>query len=196
MGAAVSSVKRAVRHWNATNRAIKHLEKEAKFREGASFQPKGVRNLYETNPSLHEKDVSLEKRVSSFNVISEGIKKNILPEGFDYVPNSSRKLPQRFEIGSPIPPPHIEFGFAIPEVIPKGKITMAQAINLVKSHQLNIKTVPQLAEEYSLDPTLVCFYSFLFTLRWLQFVNTSHSSNANHPESGFHLQNRKTKRSF
>lgn len=94
MGAAVSSAKRAIRNWNAANRAIKHLDREAKFREKASFRPKVLRNLYDSNSLLHEKNASLEERVSSFNIISEGVKRSILPEGFNYVPNSTRKLPQ------------------------------------------------------------------------------------------------------
>lgn len=55
----------------------------------------------------------------------------------------------------------MDFGFAVPEFIPKGKITMRQAINMVKSYQLKEKTVPQLADEYALDVSMVCFFPVL-----------------------------------
>ncbi|VDO04056.1 unnamed protein product [Rodentolepis nana] len=155
MGVAASSAKRAVRNWNATNRAIKRLDKEAKMREKAVNRPKITPKQQGEDNLLHAKNDNLEKRVFSLDIKSEGVKKNILPEGFDYVPNSTRKLPQRFEVGSPIPDPRIEFGFAIPDVIPKGSITISQAINMIKCYQLNIKTIPQLSEEYDLDPQIV-----------------------------------------
>ncbi|KAL5111441.1 hypothetical protein TcWFU_001735 [Taenia crassiceps] len=60
----------------------------------------------------------------------------------------------RFELGSPLSPPHVEFGFAVPELIPKGKITMRQAIDMIRSYQLKEKTVPQLADEYGLDVSM------------------------------------------
>uniref|UniRef100_A0A5K3F7D2 RF_PROK_I domain-containing protein n=1 Tax=Mesocestoides corti TaxID=53468 RepID=A0A5K3F7D2_MESCO len=115
--------------------------------------------------SIHEKNVSLEKNVLLFDIASQEIKKSILPEGFDYVPKSKRKLPQRFELGSPIPPPHIEFGFAIPECIPKGRITMKQAVDLIKNYQTKSKTISQLAFDHELDVSMVsavCKYFSLF----------------------------------
>ncbi|EUB55547.1 hormone-regulated proliferation-associated protein [Echinococcus granulosus] len=159
MGVAVSSAKRAVRNWNATNRALRYLEKTETKRKADLSGLRVEKNSNGYEMALVERDAQLEGRVTSFDIISERIKKSILPEGFDYVPKSSRKLPQRFEGGSPLPPPHIDFGFAIPEVIPKGKITMQQAINMIKSYQLKEKTVPQLADEYDLDVSMVCFLS-------------------------------------
>nr|CDS23597.1 Aminotransferase class V pyridoxal phosphate binding site [Echinococcus granulosus] len=162
MGVAVSSAKRAVRNWNATNRALRYLEKTETKRKADLSGLRVEKNSNGYEMALVERDAQLEGRVTSFDIISERIKKSILPEGFDYVPKSSRKLPQRFEGGSPLPPPHIDFGFAIPEVIPKGKITMQQAINMIKSYQLKEKTVPQLADEYDLDVASVCKYFALF----------------------------------
>ncbi|CDS38335.1 Aminotransferase class V pyridoxal phosphate binding site [Echinococcus multilocularis] len=162
MGVAVSSAKRAVRNWNATNRAIRYLEKTETKRKAALNGLRVEKNSNEYEMTLVERDAQLEGRVTSFDITSERIKKSILPEGFDYVPKSSRKLPQRFEGGSPLPAPHFDFGFAIPEVIPKGKITMRQAINMIKSYQLREKTVPQLADEYDLDMASVCKYFALF----------------------------------
>uniref|UniRef100_A0A915EWB8 Prokaryotic-type class I peptide chain release factors domain-containing protein n=1 Tax=Echinococcus canadensis TaxID=519352 RepID=A0A915EWB8_9CEST len=173
MGVVVSSAKRAVRNWNATNRAIRYLEKTETKRKAALSGLRVEKNSNEYEMALVERDAQLEGRVTSFDITNERIKKSILPEGFDYVPKSSRKLPQvylkcldhRFEGGSPLPPPHIDFGFAIPEVIPKGKITMRQAINMIKSYQLKEKTVPQLADEYDLAVSVVasvCKYFALF----------------------------------
>lgn len=100
MGAAASSARRAVRNWNATNRAIRHLDREAKAREKAARSLKLTYNQNEADPIIHAKNDSLENRVHQFDIKSEGIKKNILPEGFDYVPKSTRKLPQ---VGCSVP---------------------------------------------------------------------------------------------
>nr|CDS28298.1 Aminotransferase class V pyridoxal phosphate binding site [Hymenolepis microstoma] len=147
MGAAASSAKRAVKNWNATNRAIKHLDKEARMREKAVHRSKITPKQQGENHLLHAKNDNLEKRVSSFDIKSEGVKKTILPE-----------------VGSPIPDPRIEFGFVIPDVIPKGKITISQAINMIKCYQLNVKTIHQLSEEYDLDPQIVTSICKYFTL--------------------------------
>ncbi|KAL5972012.1 NADH dehydrogenase ubiquinone 1 alpha subcomplex assembly factor 4 [Taenia solium] len=165
MGVAVSSAKRAVRNWNATNRAIRYIDKAENRRKEASHGSRVEKPSSQYEKAVFERDARLEERVSSFDIASEGIKKSILPEGFDYVPKSDRKLPQRFELGNPLPPPHMDFGFAVPECTPKGKITMRQAINMIKSYQLREKTVPQLADEYGLDVSMVasvCKYFSLF----------------------------------
>ncbi|BHF59845.1 hypothetical protein SprV_0100280600 [Sparganum proliferum] len=150
MGVAFSAARKAARHWNATHRAIRHLEKSKHVKKPLILNE----HLSEIEKELLERNPELEKRVTSFSIESRGVKDSILPEGFHYVSKSSRKLPQRTDLGSPIPPPFIDFGFAVPDHIPKGKLTMRQAINLVKSHQLKQKSSEELAVEYNLDPNL------------------------------------------
>ncbi len=95
MGSAVSSTRRALRNWNATNRAIRQLDKTANRRQSPKpFQMNA--SAKELEKELLQRNPELEKKVLSFNITSQGVKKSILPEGFDYVPKSKRKLPQVF----------------------------------------------------------------------------------------------------
>nr|VZI37938.1 unnamed protein product [Spirometra erinaceieuropaei] len=160
MGVAYSAARKAARHWNATHRAIRHLEKSKHVKKPLILNE----HLSEIEKELLERNPELEKRVTSFSIESRGVKDSILPEGFQYVSKSSRKLPQRTDLGNPIPPPFIDFGFAVPDHIPKGKLTMRQAINLVKSHQLKQKSSEELAVEYNLDPNLANSISKYFSL--------------------------------
>ena len=177
MGIAVSNTRRALRNWNATNRAIKYLDKTAAKRQTTPSRLNIEESYKELDKSLYEKNIALEQRVMGFDIKSEGVKKSILPEEFDYVPKSTRKLPkviyslilssvfiQRIEIGNPIPPPYVELGFAIPECIPKGKITLKQAINMIKSYQLKDKSVEQLAVDYDLDVQMVRSFMLISNL--------------------------------
>lgn len=94
MGVAVSFAKRAVRNWNATNRAIRYIDKAETKRKEVSYSSRVEKASSQYERALFEKDARLEERVTSFDITSEGIRKSILPEGFDYVPKSDRKLPQ------------------------------------------------------------------------------------------------------
>lgn len=94
MGNIAPAFKRAIRKWDATNRAIKYLDKaSAKNRTSQNHAIKNAA-IYDVNEKLLQRQPELEEKVSSFNITSQVLKKNILPEGFDYVPKSSRKLPQ------------------------------------------------------------------------------------------------------
>ncbi|VDN12078.1 unnamed protein product [Dibothriocephalus latus] len=160
MGVAYSASRKAARHWNATQRAIRHIEKCKPAKKPLVLNEQSS----ELEKELLKRNPELEKRVTSFSIESHGVKDSILPEGFEYVSKSSRKLPQRTDLGNPIPPPFIDFGFAVPDNIPKGKLTMRQAIHLVKSHQLKQKNSEELAAEYNLDSTLVNSISKYFSL--------------------------------
>ncbi|VDM34457.1 unnamed protein product [Hydatigera taeniaeformis] len=97
------------------------------------------------------------ERFASFDIASEGVKSSILPEGFNYVPKSNRKLPQS-DASSPS-------CFRVLEFIPEGKITIQQAVDMIRSYQLEGKTVFQLAEDYDPDKSMVasvCRYFALF----------------------------------
>ncbi|VDP95663.1 unnamed protein product [Echinostoma caproni] len=103
-----------------------------------------LKQLFTHNPEL-------DRRVDYFDIRSTVVKQNILPEGVDYVRESTRRLPQKVFADNPFPDPIKEFGFVVPEVVPRGRLTMRQAVDLVKAFQTKAATVEQLAETYHID---------------------------------------------
>jgi NADH dehydrogenase [ubiquinone] 1 alpha subcomplex assembly factor 4 len=72
----------------------------------------------------------------------------IKSEGDNPVINSSRRLPQ--DRKSPL---DFEFGYEEPKMIPKGKTTMRNVLEILSKHQTepNVETIEKLAKDYNMD---------------------------------------------
>ncbi|CAH8494642.1 unnamed protein product [Dicrocoelium dendriticum] len=153
MGKVVSTIKRAVRNFDVERRAIKYIERSATRPEAAPKHPNTHRPIWSQDAvsKLFQRNPDLDNRVDKLNIRSCPIKKGILPDGTDYVKQSTRRLPQRIEGSDPFPEPHIDYGFVVPESIPTGRITMRQAVNMIKAHQLQENTIDELAQSTTLE---------------------------------------------
>ncbi|TPP63547.1 Peptide chain release factor 1 [Fasciola gigantica] len=168
MGKALSTARRFVRNFDVESRAMKRIEKNKTMAVAAPKHPNSAtpdlddhsfKQLFTHNPEL-------DHRVDRFDIRSAGIKKGILPEGVDYVPESTRRLPQKVYGTEPFPDPYREFGFVVPEIVPRGRLTMRQAVDLIKAFQTKAATIEQLSETYNVEQekiSAIVDYFVLFT---------------------------------
>ncbi|THD21059.1 putative hormone-regulated proliferation-associated 20 kDa protein short form [Fasciola hepatica] len=168
MGKALSTARRFVRNFDVESRAMKRIEKNKTMAVAAPKHPNSAtpdlddhsfKQLFTHNPDL-------DRRVDRFDIRSAGIKKGILPEGVDYVPESTRRLPQKVYGREPFPDPYREFGFVVPEIVPRGRLTMRQAVDLIKAFQTKAATIEQLSETYNVEQekiSAIVDYFVLFT---------------------------------
>lgn len=94
MGIAYSAARKAAINWNATNRAVRFLDRTAKKRHANKLEWKKNKSYGEFESDIQKRDPKLEEKVASFTISSVAVKDSILPKGVDYVPKSTRKLPQ------------------------------------------------------------------------------------------------------
>lgn len=132
---------------------MKYIDKSAAQAKAAPKHPNTYRPIWneDTASKLFSHNPDLDHRVDKLNILSSPIKEGILPDGSDYVKESTRRLPQKIESFDPFPEPHIDFGFVVPESIPTGRITMRQAVNMIKAYQLQENTIDELMQSTTLE---------------------------------------------
>ncbi|TGZ74531.1 hypothetical protein CRM22_000880 [Opisthorchis felineus] len=174
MGQALASVKRFVRNFDVEHRAMKYIEKSSKRAVAAPKHPGTppiqlshgqLEDLFSHNPEL-------DRRVDKFDITSAPVKDGILPESVNYVKESKRRLPQKVYGQDPFPEPHIDFGFIVPDSVPKGRLTMRQAVNLIKAYQTKQSTIEELALSNNMDRRnveAIVEHFMLFTVPSAQF---------------------------
>uniref|UniRef100_T1IZL8 NADH dehydrogenase [ubiquinone] 1 alpha subcomplex assembly factor 4 n=1 Tax=Strigamia maritima TaxID=126957 RepID=T1IZL8_STRMM len=149
MGKVLSVVSRPFRNYNVGNRAAKRIAQEKP--KPAPRHPSTIKYLKDTVDLPSSKDSAkipeeYLSRLKQVYVKSEG------PSASDSETDASkRKLPKtRGAYSDP------EYGFFEPEVIPTGKISMRQAIELLIRHQDDPDkwTAQMVAKEYKLDLVL------------------------------------------
>ncbi|CAH8841409.1 unnamed protein product [Trichobilharzia szidati] len=148
---ALSSIKRPFINFDVENRALRHLEKTKDVAKAAPKHPGTAVVVDERYEKLSSHNPKLDADINSFEIKSETITEGILPSGVNYVKNSTRKLPQKVTSFDPYPTPHEEFGFIVPETVPKGKLTMRQAVELMKSYQTGTESADNLSKTYNID---------------------------------------------
>lgn len=157
---------RPLKEFNLEERVAKELRKEKRsaaprhqttaaiIEEAVRDQPKEVKQ------SLEEKDDMLLERLRSVYVTSE----DVTPEHKTTTSNPERPLPRdRTVMSTP------DYGYFEPKSVPYGKVTLRDAIEVIKHHQENPKlwTAKKLADEYRLSAELtekVLRYFRLFEL--------------------------------
>ncbi|CAL8098906.1 unnamed protein product [Calicophoron daubneyi] len=157
MGKVMSTVRRFVVNFDVEDRAMKYLEKSKTMARAAPKHPgtKAPELDKTTLDTLFSPNRELDRRVDQFRIQSSPVKDGILPEGYDYVKESTRKLPQKTYGEDPRPTLPVDFGFVVPDVIPEGKLTMRQAVNLIKAFQTKQSTIEELAKANHLDEAKV-----------------------------------------
>ncbi|TNN19233.1 Peptide chain release factor 1 isoform 1 [Schistosoma japonicum] len=151
MGKVLSSVRRFVTSYNLEDRVIKHLEAN---KHGLKLPPRHPGTVLVTDEHYEElsmQNPKLDKNVNSLEVVSRTLTKGILPEGIEYVDNTTRKFPKKYDGFDPYPVPSKDFGFIVPESVPRGRLAMRQAVELIKSHQKGVSSVDSLSESYFLS---------------------------------------------
>ncbi|KAK4469911.1 hypothetical protein MN116_007414 [Schistosoma mekongi] len=150
MGVVSSLVRRFVINYNVEDRAIKYLEANKHSFKSSPKHPGTISVTDERYEELSSHNPNLDKNVNSLEVVSRTLTKGILPEGMGYVNETTRKFPKKYDGFNPYPMPSKDFGFIVPESVPRGRLVMRQAVELIKSHQKGVSSVDTLSESYCL----------------------------------------------
>ncbi|KAL3312125.1 hypothetical protein Ciccas_009287 [Cichlidogyrus casuarinus] len=151
MGNIAAKAVRPLKNINLERRVDKYLDVDKhKVSPKPSSYEKPQLNAEQEN-DLFEKNPELVQGMGEVQIKSLEVTDGVLPSGVTYGIKSKRPLPQKFETGNPFIPPHKEFGFIIPDIIPKGRMTLKQVIAMLKANQVEKKSYAHLADEYGIS---------------------------------------------
>ncbi|CAH8511808.1 unnamed protein product [Heterobilharzia americana] len=151
MGKVLSSFKRIVYNFDLEDRAIRCLEKNKQVNKAAPKHSGTITMVDERYDELLSHNPTLDANINALKVKEKTLTKGILPDGVEYVHKSTRKLPQKILFFDPYPRLPKDFGFIVPDSVPEGRITMRQAVELIKAYQTGVRSVDNLSESYHLD---------------------------------------------
>ncbi|GLH13658.1 Protein NDUFAF4 homolog [Gryllus bimaculatus] len=154
MGKVLSVVQRRANRFNVENRAHKIISKEKPM--PAPMHPyakEQLEKLMKEHPEIIEqhqqKDPNLQKYLKQVFVTSEDPVQN--PDTIQKHKEDQSLLPQNRQ-----PPNEPEFGFHEPAMIPRGRVTLRQALKFITDHQTDPSkwTAESIADKYNLSPQI------------------------------------------
>ncbi|XP_046407164.1 protein NDUFAF4 homolog [Ischnura elegans] len=149
MGAAVSAVSRRIQRFNIENRAHREISKEKPT--PAPAYPTTIREIERI---VKENPEAIEEQAKKNKDLDERLKVVYL-KSYDIKPEKT------LDSGKPLPanrstPEETDFGFLEPKMVPRGKVTLRQALKFIAEYQSDpkVSSIANIASQNNISESM------------------------------------------